>query len=105
VKIVYESEHGDYLGVSAQFLEEFESKESNPNFDVENIVRGLTLYGQEIKEFTLEEFEEAMNSLNKMEVQAISSNYLSPAAHVGKLLRLSEKVRQETGERRARIAK
>lgn len=61
---------------------------------VELIVKGLRLYGQEIREFAPEEFREAMKSLNKMEVPLISSNYLFPASHVGKILRLSEKIEQ-----------
>jgi hypothetical protein len=59
---------------------------------VELIVKGLRLYGQEIREFALEEFREAMRSLNKVEVQVISSNYLFPGRRVGELLRLSEKI-------------
>jgi hypothetical protein len=58
------------------------------------IVKGLSLYGQEIKEFTLEEFKEAINNVNKMEVPVISSNYLFPARLVSKLLRLSGKIGQ-----------
>jgi hypothetical protein len=61
---------------------------------VELIVKGLRLYGQEIREFTLEEFYEAIKSLNKAEVHVISSNYLFPASHVGKILGLSEKIGQ-----------
>jgi len=61
---------------------------------VELIVKGLRLYGQEIREFTPEEFNESMHSLNKMEVHVIASNYLFPASHVGKVLRLSEKIGQ-----------
>jgi len=56
------------------------------------IVKGLKLYGQEIKGFTLEEFKEAINSVNKMEVPVVSSNYLFPAMRVGKLLGLAEKI-------------
>jgi hypothetical protein len=59
---------------------------------VEFIVKGLRLYGQEIREFTLEEFKNAIRNLRKIEVPVISSNYLFPASHVGKLLRLSEKI-------------
>jgi len=58
---------------------------------VELIVKGLRLYGQEIREFIPEEFKKAMKSLNKAEVPVISCNYLFPARLVGKLLKLSEK--------------
>lgn len=60
---------------------------------VENIVKGLGLYGQEIKEYTLEEFKVAIKNLNKMEMLVISSNYLFPAKHVGKLLKVPEKIK------------
>jgi hypothetical protein len=59
---------------------------------VELIVKELKLYRQEIKEFTLEEFKEVIHSVSKMEVPVISSNYLFPASHVGKILGLSEKI-------------
>jgi translation elongation factor EF-4 len=61
---------------------------------VEFIVKGLRLYGQEIREFTPEEFKEAIHNVYKMEVPVISYNYLFPAKHVGELLRLSEKIRK-----------
>jgi hypothetical protein len=61
---------------------------------VENIVKGLKLYGQEIREFALEEFKEALQGLNKVEVPVASYNYLFPAKHIGELLRLSEKIRK-----------
>lgn len=58
------------------------------------IVKGLKLYGQEIIEFTLEEFKEAINGVNKMEVPVISGNHLFPARQVGNLLGLSEKIQK-----------
>jgi hypothetical protein len=61
---------------------------------VEFIVKGLKLYGQEISEFTPQEFKKAMHNVNKMEVPVISSNYLFPGRQVSKLLRLSEKIGQ-----------
>jgi hypothetical protein len=61
---------------------------------VELIVEGLRLYGQEIREFTLDEFKEAINSVNKMEVPVISGSHLFPARQVGKLLGLSEKIQK-----------
>ncbi len=56
------------------------------------IIKGLKLYGQEIKLFTPDEFKKALNSLDKVEVQVISSNYLFPGRKVSKLLGLSEKI-------------
>ena len=58
------------------------------------IIKGLKLYGQEITEFTLEEFKEAINTVNKMEIPVISANHLFPAMQVGRLLGLSEKIQE-----------
>lgn len=60
---------------------------------VQNIVTGLRLYGQEIRGFKLEEFREAIKSLHTIEMSVISTNYLFPARHIGKLLRISEMIR------------
>ena len=40
MNLVNESEHGAYLGVTAEFLKQFESKESNPNFEVYDSLDG-----------------------------------------------------------------
>ena len=45
---------------------------------VELIRKGLELYGQEITEYTMAEFKEAIHSLNKAEVQVVSCNQLFP---------------------------
>jgi hypothetical protein len=59
---------------------------------VELIVKGLRLYGKEIKELTLEKFGEAIKDLNKTEIPVISSNYIFPASNAGRNLKLSEKI-------------
>jgi hypothetical protein len=59
---------------------------------VDLIAKELKLYGQEIKGFTLEEFEEVIRSVSEIEVPVISSNYIFPASHVGKILKISEKI-------------
>jgi hypothetical protein len=74
--------------------EELKHTSIDDRVHVELIVKGLMLYGQEIKEFTLEEFQEAIHNLGKIEVLVISNNYLYPARHVGKLLKLTEKIGQ-----------
>jgi len=61
---------------------------------LELIVKALELYGQQINEFTLEEFNKAMLALNKTEVPVISTDYVYPARHVGRLLSVSEKIEQ-----------
>ena len=61
---------------------------------VELIAKGLSLYGQELNEFTLQEFGEAMAALNKMDVPVISTDYVYPARHVGRLLKVTEKINQ-----------
>jgi len=55
-------------------------------------VKGLKQYGQEIREYTFTEFKDALQRLSKIEVPAISNNYLYTARHVGELLKLSEKI-------------
>jgi hypothetical protein len=61
--------------------------------DVENMAKGLKLYGQEINEFTLDEFTMVMKGLTKLEVQAVSTNHLFPAKQVGRFIELPEKLR------------
>lgn len=61
---------------------------------LELIIKGLELYGQERDEFTLEGFSEAMGALSKMDVPVISTDYIYPARHVGRLLKVSEKIDQ-----------
>lgn len=59
---------------------------------VELMSKGLRLYGQEIREFTIEEFKEALHNLNKSEVQVVSGNYVYPGRQVSQQIRLPEKV-------------
>ena len=100
-------EHKQYFFLTAtRWLEHIKNKTGTLNPEelnhtstvdrrrVELIVKELKLYGQEIKEFTLREFKEAMHSLKETEVPVISSNYIFPASHVGKILRISEKISQ-----------
>jgi hypothetical protein len=47
---------------------------------------------KEIYEFTIKEFKEAIQSLNKVEMQVVSNNYLLPGKYTGKILKLSEKI-------------
>jgi hypothetical protein len=63
-------------------------------FTVKLYEKGLRLYGQEIKEFTIVEFKQALQNLDKKEVPVISNNYLHTGRNVGKLLKLSDKIRQ-----------
>lgn len=57
-------------------------------------VKGLRLYGQEIKEFTISRFKEALDNLGRIEVPVILNNYIYPARNAGKILKLSEKIEQ-----------
>ncbi|MGD0780307.1 MAG: hypothetical protein ABR954_05970 [Dehalococcoidales bacterium] len=94
----------DFFLTATRWLEHINNKKGTLNpeelsqtsttfrYLVGNIVKGLRLYGQEINEFTFTEFKEAIKNLSKIEVPVISSNYLFSAKHVGKLLRLSEKI-------------
>ena len=51
----------------------------------------LKFYHQEIKEYTLDEFKEALRNLGTLEVPVISYNYLYSARKTGKAIKLSEK--------------
>ena len=75
--------------------EELSNSSTTDRRRVELIEKGLRLNGQEIREFTLEEFKQALKSLDKIEVKVISSNYLFSGRHVGKTLRLSEMIGQD----------
>jgi hypothetical protein len=103
-KILADEHKQSFFLVATRWLEHIKNKRGTLNPEelnhastadrrrVELISKGLRLCGQEIREFTLEEFKEAIKSLNKMEVPVISYNYLYPARHVGELLKLSEKI-------------
>ena len=54
--------------------------------------KAIKFYGQEIKEFTLDEFKEALRNLSAIEVPVISINYLYTARKASKLINLSEKI-------------
>jgi hypothetical protein len=74
--------------------EELSHISRDDSFTVGLYVKGLGLYGQEIKEFTFAEFKRAIKSLGKIEVPIISNNYFYTARNIGKLLKLTEKIGQ-----------
>ncbi len=94
----------DFFSKTMKILEHIKNKRGTLNptelnrtsrddgFTVSLYIKGLRLYGQEIKEFTYSEFKEAIQSLSKIEVPVILNNYFYTARKVGKLLRLSEKI-------------
>jgi hypothetical protein len=57
-----------------------------------NIMKGMELYGTQIRKFTLPEFKEAIDSLDRQEIRVASCNLLFPGKHIGSLLGLSEKI-------------
>jgi len=61
-------------------------------FTIELYIKCLRLYGQEIKEFTLSGFKEALHNLGRIDVPVISNNFLYTGLNVGKLLKLREKM-------------
>jgi hypothetical protein len=98
-------EHKQYFSLTAtRWLEHMINKRGTLNPEelnhisttdrlrVEIIAKELKLYGQEIREFTLEEFGKAIQSLSKTAVPVISSDYIYPARHAGKMLRITEKI-------------
>jgi len=72
--------------------EELSHISRDDSFTVGLYVKGLGLYGQEIKEFTFAEFKEAIQSLSKIEVPVILNDYFYTARNAGKLLKLPEKI-------------
>jgi hypothetical protein len=56
--------------------------------------KGLRFYGQEIKEYTTDEFRRAIENLGKLHVPVISVNLFYTGRNVGKSLKLSEKINQ-----------
>jgi tRNA pseudouridine55 synthase len=53
---------------------------------------GLKLYKKEIKHFTLEEFKEAIQSLDSAKIRVVSCNHLFPGKQIGRQLELSGKI-------------
>ncbi len=94
----------DYFTKATKWLEHIKNKNktlnpqelSNISFldmvVVNNIIKGLSTYNIKIKEFTIEEFKEAILSLNKIEIYAAASNQIFAAEMIGKLLKLTEKI-------------
>lgn len=62
-------------------------------FTIELYIKCLKLYGQEIKEFTLSEFNEALRNLGKIDVPVVSNNFLYTGRNVGMLLKLPEMIK------------
>jgi hypothetical protein len=54
--------------------------------------KSLKFYHQEINEYTLSEFQEALHNLGTLEVPVISCNYLYSARKTGKAIKISEKI-------------
>jgi hypothetical protein len=105
-KILADEHKRDFFLTATRWLEHINKKRGTLKPDelghtsttdrrrVELIEKGLRLYVQEIREFTLEEFKKALKNLNKMDVNVISSNYVYSGKQVGKTLGLSEKISQ-----------
>jgi len=60
---------------------------------IEIILKGLELYSQNPKAFTLDAFEEALTNLDEVDLKVISCNQIFPAENVGRLLNLKEKIK------------
>ncbi len=96
----------DFYEKTIKILEHIKNKHGTLNpVKLENIsyddsvtvrlyVKGLALYGQEIKEFTFTEVKKAIEDLGKIQVPVISYNYFYTGRNIGKLLKLSEKIQQ-----------
>jgi hypothetical protein len=64
------------------------------SFTVDMYARCLKFYGQEISGFTLNEFKAALENLDKIDVPVILNNFIYPGRNVGRLLKLSDKIRE-----------
>jgi len=60
-------------------------------YDVNNILKGLKLYGRKPKKYTLGEFDSLMAEIDKSKILPLSANHIFPGEKIGKLLRLKEK--------------
>ena len=65
---------------------------SSDKYDVNNIIKGFKLYGQEFKDYTLEEFDRLLTQVNKNEILPLSINYIFSGEKIGRPLRLKEKI-------------
>jgi hypothetical protein len=57
-----------------------------------NITRSLQLYGKEIQEFQLAEFQTAIDSLRGTELKVVSYNHLFAARHIADLIKIHNKI-------------
>jgi len=73
--------------------EELNHRSTDDSFTVKTYVKCLQRYGQEVKELTLAGFTRALQNLDKVEVPVILNNFIYPARNVGKLLKLSDKMK------------
>lgn len=62
------------------------------SFEVGLQAKSLKFYGQEIKEFILDEFKQALHNLDKIDVPVLSVNYLYNARKAGILIKLPEMI-------------
>ncbi len=65
----------------------------NHSFTISQFARGLKFYGQEIKEYTPEAFEKALENIGKMDMQ-VANTQLFPMTISGERLKLREKIAQ-----------
>ena len=56
--------------------------------------RCLEMYGQKISEYSLEGFSRALENLGEAEVPVILNNFIYPGRNVGRLIKLSDKIRE-----------
>jgi len=104
VQVLADEFKQDFCNITLDFVEnihertgtlhpdKLDSISGNDALTVRFYEKGLKLYGQEIKAFTLAEFKQALENLGKIDVPVISNNYLHSARYVGQLLKLAEKI-------------
>jgi hypothetical protein len=74
--------------------EELDTLSYDDSLVIRFYVKGLRLYGQEIKEHTLDEFKRALDNLGQIKVPVITNNYFYTGRNVGRTLGLPEKIKQ-----------
>jgi len=64
------------------------------SFVVGIYTRCLELYGQKVSEYSLESFSVALENLGEAEVPVILNNFIYPGRNAGRLIKLSDKIRE-----------
>ena len=73
---------------------ELEGVFRDASFVIGIYARCLELYGQKISEYSLEGFSRALENLDEAEVPVILNNFIYPGRNAGRLIKLSDRIRE-----------